>query len=669
LSSRGLLAPIAALFAGLAAAGCGTRKAEKASASPPGAAGAPDVFQDVAQRPREAPRNSPRVVWLGLDGIDWDFMDRLSAEGKVPNWSRLVAEGSAGGLESFMPILSPIVWTTIATGFGPEVHRVLDFQEVDPKTGAKVPVSGYSRAVPAVWNLASAAGKRVGVVGWWATHPAEKVNGFFVSDRASPILYTAAPGAGVAYPPALEQGVGRILARDGRVRAEDLAPMLDMPAAEISASLSSGEGMENPVVALSRILASTRVTQRIARDLYDADPPDLTAVYFEGTDEIGHVFAPFTPPRLSCVSDRDFARYHRAAEAYFGLIDRILGQWMRRAREDGATLIVNSDHGFKWGEERTCERSSLEWSTAAFWHRMQGVFLAWGARVSPRRDRGKASVFDLAPTVLSLLDLPVEPGMTGRPVSSAFASLPVRRRRSSSPALRVERVAAREASPGEAGEFAKKLKALGYLSGSETQPLAPPGGDRPGMTEGAYNNLGLYERETSHRPAAAEKDFLKALELRPAYHSPMFNLAVLYRSEGRDAQAIDWLFRALAAGHADPLGTVLRWAGEFRAEGKPARGEEVLERASRVYPESENLARALADFRFRRHDCPSAYRAVERFVATTRTPETLNELGLLETCLGHRREAIALFHRSLSLRPGQPGVEESLGVLQRTPGK
>ncbi len=93
----------------------------------------------------------------------------------MPNWKRLTAEGYSASLTSFMPVLSPIVWTTVATGVGPDVHRVLDFQEVDAKTGQKVPISGDSRAVPAVWNVASAAGLKVGVVGWWATHPAEEV--------------------------------------------------------------------------------------------------------------------------------------------------------------------------------------------------------------------------------------------------------------------------------------------------------------------------------------------------------------------------------------------------------------------------------------------------------------------------------------------------------------
>src|ERR1700682_6713679 len=151
----------------------------------------------------------------------------------MPNWKRLAGEGATARLASFIPILSPILWTTAATGVSPDVHRVLDFQETDPKTGAKVPISGLSRAVPAVWNVASAAGRKVGVVGWWATHPAEEVNGFFVTDHASPILYEKLPMSGVAYPASLEAGVARSVAREGRVAPEEIARFVGGSAAQI----------------------------------------------------------------------------------------------------------------------------------------------------------------------------------------------------------------------------------------------------------------------------------------------------------------------------------------------------------------------------------------------------------------------------------------------------
>jgi predicted AlkP superfamily phosphohydrolase/phosphomutase/Flp pilus assembly protein TadD len=655
------------LFAALS----GCRRSESPAAAPsasapaatPGAPPAEAVESSDGARTARPAGGKPAVIWIGLDGLDWELLDRLSAEGKMPNWKRLVAEGSSGKIASFLPILSPVVWTTAATGVGPDVHRVLDFQEVDARTGQKVPISGFSRAVPAIWNLASAAGRRVGVVGFWATHPAEQVDGFFVSDRASPILFEKLPLAGVAYPSSLEAGVAQVVARDGRVGAADLAPYLDMPEDAITSELGSGAGMENKVVALSRILAATRVYQRVARDLYDRDHPDLMALYLEGTDEVGHVFGTLVPPRLACVSDEDFHRYSRAVDVYYAAIDRILGQWMRRASEDGATLVVHSDHGFKWGAERPCERSSLNWSTAAYWHRLDGVYAFWGKGVRPSPERGKASIFDVAPTILGLLGLPADTRMGGHALGRVIDGKIDVARRDLFPGVTVRRVAAEAISPEQASEYAKKLLALGYLSGSETRPLAPTGGDAPGMTEGAWNNLGLYEREQKNF-SAAKAAFEKSLALRPDYHSPMFNLAVMYREQHQLPLAEDWLFRAFAAGHADPEGTIDNWATVYRVEKRPADEVRLLERGRKLYPASERLAQQLALARFRAHDCPGAESALAPLEATTNNTDTLNALALVRTCLGKTDDARKLFERSLQIKPDQPGVIKSLDLLR-----
>jgi predicted AlkP superfamily phosphohydrolase/phosphomutase len=621
---------------------------------------------DVATLPAPAAGGNPRVIWLALDGLDWDLLDRLSREGRMPNWSRLVSEGYTANLASFFPVLSPVIWTTVATGVGPDVHRVLDFQEVDPKTGAKLPVSGLSRAVPAVWNLASAAGKKVGVVGWWATHPAEEVNGFFVSDRASPLLFGDLPRAGAAFPASLASGVEQLITRDGAVSDEELTRFIDVPASEIASARASGAGMENVIVALSRILAATRVNHHIARDLYDRYRPDLTTVYLEGTDEIGHIFAPYSPPRLECTSEADYAKYHRAVEVYYGVVDRMLGQWMRRVKEDGATLLVNSDHGFKWGDDRTCARSSQNWATAAYWHRLNGVFAAWGARVHPSKARAKLSVFDVAPTVLALLDLPMDRRMTGKAAVAAFDGVTVPPRKDLFATVAVRRVSSESVSAEQASEYSKKLRALGYLTGGETQPLAPSGGNRPGMTEGAWNNLGVYLRETVGDLNAAEPALLKALELSPGYHSPIFNLAVLYRKKGEDAKAIEWLFRSLDSGHSEPERTLTDWVVEYEEKGKPGPARALLEYAVQRFPENEAFARELSLLKFKNsRDCPGAFATLSQFETKTTDTDTLNALGLFQTCLGRHREAVALFERSLALKPDQPAVVQSLNVVRR----
>src|SRR5438045_7506018 len=127
---------ILVIVLGIGCRGEASSPASKASQASPRTASS--VFSDVPRTPRPQGGRAP-VFWIGMDGLDWELLDRFAADGTMPDWKRLVSEGSAARLESFIPILSPIVWTTAATGMPPDVHRVLDFQETDPKTGAKVP--------------------------------------------------------------------------------------------------------------------------------------------------------------------------------------------------------------------------------------------------------------------------------------------------------------------------------------------------------------------------------------------------------------------------------------------------------------------------------------------------------------------------------------------------
>jgi predicted AlkP superfamily phosphohydrolase/phosphomutase len=631
------------------------------------AARAPAVEEaDVTSRTVRS-GGGPAVIWVGLDGLDWELVDLLSAEGTMPNWKRLTEEGWSGRLASFFPLLSPMLWTTAATGVTPDVHRVLDFQEVDPATGLKVPISGASRAVPAVWNLASAAGKKVGVVGFWATHPAEEVNGFFVSDRASPLLFERPSLAGVVYPSGFESGVAQVIARDGVVLDEEVARFVDVPRGEIAkilAERAAGGRAQHPVQGLARILGATRVSHRIARDLYDRERPDLLALYIEGTDEIGHLFASFTPPKLACVSDSDFGRYQGAVARYYALIDRLLGQWMRRAKEDGATLLVSSDHGFKWGADRPCGFTSASWATAAFWHRPEGVIAAWGARIRPSRERGFAKMLDVAPTVLALLGVACDRRMTGAPPPDAFRDVAAPRREDVFSRVTVRRLSAAATTRSEADEYARKLLALGYISASDARSLAPPGGDRPGMTEGAWNNLGVYLRDTRRDISGARAAFEKSLALRPDYYSALFNMAVLERARGDAKAAEKWFFRSVAAVGGDPAAAVVGWAHESEKGGDPAAARSVLAKGLRSYPHNEEIARALAMFDFRRRDCRGGLAALLPFEGASTSPDTFNVLALIQTCLENRPEVVRLLRRSLELDPNQPEVAHSLRIAE-----
>src|SRR5262249_52673563 len=117
------------LLAVLLAAGC-SRSPEKTASSPAPAAkttaappaktsaAPPRVEADDGTRAKRPAGGRSPVIWLALDGLDWELLDRLVAEGKMPNWKRLTEEGYSAWLKSYVPTLSPVVWTTLATGVG-----------------------------------------------------------------------------------------------------------------------------------------------------------------------------------------------------------------------------------------------------------------------------------------------------------------------------------------------------------------------------------------------------------------------------------------------------------------------------------------------------------------------------------------------------------------------
>ena len=108
----------------------------------------------------------------------------------------------------------------------------------------------------------------------------KRSDGFFVSDRAGAHLVSR--GAATRGWHFLRLSMRR--SARSPPRAAGWRPRISAATwpcrSEIAARLASPDGMKDPVFALGRILASTRVYQRAARELYDRERPDLMTVYF-----------------------------------------------------------------------------------------------------------------------------------------------------------------------------------------------------------------------------------------------------------------------------------------------------------------------------------------------------------------------------------------------------
>jgi hypothetical protein len=77
-----------------------------------------------------------KVVILGLDGLDPDRCEMLMARGELPHLARLRDEGTYRRLATSMPALSPVAWSTFATGVDPSGHGIFDFIARDPRNYA-----------------------------------------------------------------------------------------------------------------------------------------------------------------------------------------------------------------------------------------------------------------------------------------------------------------------------------------------------------------------------------------------------------------------------------------------------------------------------------------------------------------------------------------------------
>ena len=75
-----------------------------------------------------------KVIILGVDGMDPDLLNQFMAEGKMPNFARLAAEGSFRRLTTSIPPQSPVAWSNLITGMNAGGHGIFDFIHRDPKT-------------------------------------------------------------------------------------------------------------------------------------------------------------------------------------------------------------------------------------------------------------------------------------------------------------------------------------------------------------------------------------------------------------------------------------------------------------------------------------------------------------------------------------------------------
>ena len=520
-----------------------------------------------------------KVLLIDWDAADWKVIHPLMDEGKMPGVQQFVEQGAMGNLATLHPVLSPMLWTSIATGKRPYKHGVHGFSEPTPDGGSIRPITNLSRNTKAVWNIFTQMGLRSNVVGWWPSHPAEPINGVMASNHFQKAVnrpgqrWPVQPGAVSAQ--RLIPALAELRVNPGELAAEHLLSFIPR-AAEID------QEKDPRLLACAKITAECTSVHAVATWLMQNEPWDFMAVYLDAIDHYCHAFMRYHPPRQEHVPEKDFELYKDVVEAGYCYHDMMLRTLVHLAGED-TTVILMSDHGFHPDHLRP-KVLPAEPAGPAAEHRDFGIFAIRGPGIKQDALLHGLTLLEITPTLLTLFGLPVGDDMDGHPAVDAFVDPPELKTIPSWDD--VEGDSGRhpedmQLDPVESNEAINQLVELGYIEKPDDNIEKAISNT---VRELRYNLAGAYMDGQLHLRAAEILEELYTAN--PNEHRIGIKLAMCYQAIGNISQ-----FRELV----DELHTRRRKEAqesreklaEFRATIQ-ARVKEKRETAKSESPDDEN---------------------------------------------------------------------------------
>ncbi len=604
---------------------------------------APGESAQSQQRSAKAQSSHPLLL-IGLDGADWNRLSPLLRKGALPNLSRLMQSGSHGALQSLTPLISPMLWASIATGTKPEQHGVFDFFSVDPKSGKKEPVNRFQYRRRPIWSILSGRQKTVGVIGWLGSWPAEPLNGFMVTDRLGYLDFASRADLSsrktdLVFPPGFSGQVRRLLVSREAIRQQPPAffkplwPLLHQMDQETAAAVLS-------------VLATSETFKNIAIAIWKTRPLDFMAMYFKGIDSFGHLFS---------ATDRQSPAVNKSEawmEAIYQYQDALLGEILQAA-PDSVNVIVVSDHGFSLPGSSRKGSSRIGSGSAVDWHRNPGVLIMAGPDIRAGVRLPNSGILDVVPTILYLQGLPQAQDLPGNVWWNAMRDKKDKKL-AQAPIPTYETSKRREPPPADRHFTAppsmeSQLETLGYLHPE---------------TVNSFNVQGNYYLH-SGRLQQAIHAFEQAIRLQPEVAAFHDNLGNALAAAGRLGEAVLQHRQAIALDPNQPK-FYINLGSALMELGRGQEAQQAFEQALRLDPTNALGWSNLGTLYLNRGDTLQARSYFETALQLDSTEVWAHyNLGVLCGALGDARGARKHFQAVLNLAPDFPKkahVFNNLGV-------
>ncbi len=261
-----------------------------------------------------------RVLVIGVDSADADLIDRWSAEGDLPAFARLRAEGAWGRLATPADVMHVSAWPTLYTGVGPGHHGL--YHAYQTRAGLR----GVERARPErigaapFWVDLDRAGRRALVMDAFMTAPARGFGGVEIVDYGTWTWF--------GEPRVAPRRLGREIARRfGSYPAPEHLEVLDVP---------------DPVWFRDRLVRGIRAKTEIVEWLMAEQAWDVTFVTFGEPHGAGHYLWHHDDPGYPCARHRTAAAPHPLRDVYVA-VDGAVGRLLDRVDDDVTVLVVSAD--------------------------------------------------------------------------------------------------------------------------------------------------------------------------------------------------------------------------------------------------------------------------------------------------------------------------------------
>ena len=374
---------------------------------------------------------SSHVTILAIDAASLELITNATADGRLPNFGRLLDAGAVMHLATIHPTSAEAVWAAAATGKLPQkngVHALgtyrparLGRSDAGParrrETLQLLPEYCYANALlrfgllaedpytsaafraRPFWSILSALNIPVAVAGWPLTQPAPAVLGYLVSDEYP--RHVVGTGVATENPPSVSPP-GALAELADVIHALPPEDTEAIPAAPGGVSETPG-----------RI---DRIVDQIVQTLETTRPTQVSAVRYQSLDPIGHYYLRYaTPSAFGDVTDDERRRLGPVLEAHYALIDAAIGRAMDTLGSEDLLLVVSGYGMEPLGLGKRLLERVLGDSELSGTHENgpDGFLIAYGASVARNRSLPRGSVVDLVPTMLYFMGLPIGRDMDG----------------------------------------------------------------------------------------------------------------------------------------------------------------------------------------------------------------------------------------------------------------